>query len=181
MFHWIQKTMKVSYHIYVGTSRETKYKLQTCRNLQTLPPSLQWYLDRDFSWMLARENSMVRQYFSYRHCLGQPNIDDVTCLLTPSVDLWGSQYQYQETGLLQGERRFWKIPHCHHHNQFTHHRMLSSLFTMPKTEYSCPLLSNGNFCIEITWILAEVHHLLCCASIHSTSRCFIPLSDARRM
>ncbi len=52
--------------------------------------------------------------------IGWPNIDNVTCLLTPSVALRGSQYQEMDKPL-QGGHRCWKIPHCQHHNQFTPH------------------------------------------------------------
>ena len=80
------------------------------------------------SWIL--EHSMVCQLFfrchshDHRHFgfVGWPNIDNVTCLLTPSVALQGSQYQEKDRPL-QGVCRCWKIPHCHHHSQFTHHHV----------------------------------------------------------
>jgi len=50
------------------------------------------------------------------------NINNVTCPLTPSVALPGSQYQETDKTLQWG-RRCWKIPHCHHHNQFTSHHL----------------------------------------------------------
>ena len=52
--------------------------------------------------------------------LGWPNINIVTCLLTPLVALWRSQYQAMDVSL-QGSRRSCKTPHCHHHYQFHHH------------------------------------------------------------
>ena len=52
--------------------------------------------------------------------VGWANIDNVTCLLTPSAALRGRQYQETDKPL-QGGHRCWKIPHCHHHRQFTHH------------------------------------------------------------
>ena len=78
--------------------------------------------------MLAHEHSMVHQFVSSvivtiattLALVGWPNINDVTCLLTPSVALQWSQYQETDEPL-QGGCRCWKIPHCHHHNQFTHH------------------------------------------------------------
>jgi hypothetical protein len=48
------------------------------------------------------------------------NIDNCTCLLTPSVALQGSQYQAMD-GPLQGRSRSYKIPHNHHHDQFLHY------------------------------------------------------------
>ena len=79
--------------------------------------------------LLAREHSVVCQ-LSFTIIVmiaaalapvGWPNIDDVTCLLTtPSIALRGSQYK-EKDGPLQGGRRCWKIPHCHHHNEYTHY------------------------------------------------------------
>ncbi len=59
--------------------------------------------------------------------VGWPNIDNGTCLLTPSVALRGSQYQETDKPLQEG-CRCWKIPHCHQHNQFTPH----SLYCPPR-------------------------------------------------
>jgi hypothetical protein len=50
----------------------------------------------------------------------QPNIDDVTCLLTLPIALRQSQYQVM-AGPFQGSRRSSKTPHFHHHYQFYHH------------------------------------------------------------
>ena len=74
------------------------------------------------SWLLNYFVAVIVPIGAALAPVGWPNIDDVTCLLTPSVALWGSQCQDTD-GPLQGGRRRWKIPHCHHHNQFTHHRL----------------------------------------------------------
>ena len=98
------------------------------RNFQALPPPHNGICIARSSWMLARKQSMVHQFFSAvivtittaSALVGWPNINNVTCLLTPPIALQGSQYQETDEPL-QGGRRCWKIPHCHHHNQFTHH------------------------------------------------------------
>ncbi len=47
--------------------------------------------------------------------IGWPNIDNITCLLSHPVALWGSQYQAM-LGPLQGSRRSCKTLLCHDHN-----------------------------------------------------------------
>ena len=78
------------------------------------PVSTPWFLKFFFAVIVTIATTLVP--------IGWPNIDNVTCLLTPSVALPGSQYQETDKPL-QGGRRCWKIPHCHHHNHFTSHRL----------------------------------------------------------
>ncbi len=75
-----------------------------------LPASIPWFVNF-FTVIIATAAALAPD--------GWPSIDDVTCLLTPSIALWGSQYQ-ETDGPLQGGHRCWKILNCHHHNQFTH-------------------------------------------------------------
>ena len=79
-----------------------------------LPASTPWFVNFFFAVIIAIAATSAP--------VGWPNINNVTCLLTPSVALRGSQYQEMDKPL-QGGRRRWKIPHCHHHNQFTPHRL----------------------------------------------------------
>ena len=79
-----------------------------------LPASTPWFVKFFFAVIVAIATTLAP--------IGWPNIDNVTCLLTPSVALPGSQYQETDKPL-QGGRRCWKIPHCHHHNQFTSHHL----------------------------------------------------------
>jgi hypothetical protein len=127
--------------------------------------------------MLAREHSMVHQVFfavivaiaTTLAPIGWPNIDNVTCLLTPSVALPGSQYQETDKPL-QGGRRCWKIPHCHHHNQFTSHHLYCPPRRRRRKRKTLALY------LPMAKFLSRSHEnllryqLSCCASIHSTSR-----------
>jgi len=79
-----------------------------------LPASTPWFTKFLFAVIVAIATTLSP--------IGWPNIDNVTCLLTPSVALPGSQYQETDKPL-QGGRRRWKIPHRHHHNQFTSHHL----------------------------------------------------------
>ncbi len=79
-----------------------------------LPASTPWFIKFFFAVIVAIATTLAP--------IGWPNIDNVTCLLTPSVALPGSQYQETDKPL-QGGRRRWKIPHRHHHNQFTSHHL----------------------------------------------------------
>ena len=76
-----------------------------------LPASIPWSIN--FSVIVAIVAAVLA-------LVGWPNIDNVTCLLTLPITLWGSKYQAM-AGPLRGSRRSYKTPHCHRHYNTQYH------------------------------------------------------------